>query len=205
MDMMTVQCEGSAAEMRYLSNMTELELEEMHVHELSVQDLELSAVGAGVGGGFKSTDELRVMNYKDAMNSEDAEAWKSEIKCEKDRFDKFGALTPVKMNEVPKGSKIMTTTWTMKKKASGKLRGRLNARGYKQIDGMHYVAESIVAPVTNPTSVRIFLTLMAMNPEWVAIVIDVEGAFLQGSLWIEKSYIFGFKVDLRSTSMTMWY
>ena len=76
--------------------MAELELEEMHMHELLAQDLELSAVGSGVGDGFKSTDELRVMNYKEAMKSEDAEAWKAEIKCKKDRFDKFGALTPVK-------------------------------------------------------------------------------------------------------------
>ena len=121
MDTMTVQCKGLAAELRYLSNMAELELEEMHMHELSAQDLELSAVGAGVGGGFKSTDKLRVVNYKEVINSKDAEAWKTEIKCKKDRFDKFGALTPVKRNAVLKGSKFMTTTWAMKKKASGSL------------------------------------------------------------------------------------
>ena len=63
-----------------------------------------------------------------------------EIKCEKERFNKFGALTPVKRSEVPKGSKNMTTTWVMKKKASGKLRGRLNAHRYEQIDGIYYVA-----------------------------------------------------------------
>ena len=74
MDMMAVQCEGSAAELRYLSNMSELELEEMHMHELSAQDLELLRVGAGVGGGFKSTAEFRVMQYKKSTNTKDAEA-----------------------------------------------------------------------------------------------------------------------------------
>ena len=90
--------------------------------------------------GFKNTDELRVVNYKEAMKSKDAEAWKAEIKRKKDRFDKFGALTPVKRNEVPKGSKIMTTTCAINKKGSGKLRGRSYAHGYEQIDGIHYVA-----------------------------------------------------------------
>ena len=46
----------------------------------------------------------------------------------KKRFDKFDALTAVPRSEVPKGAKIMTTTWVIKKKASRRLRGRLNAR-----------------------------------------------------------------------------
>ena len=70
----------------------------------------------------------------------------------------------------------------MKKKAPGKLRGRLNARGYEQIDGMHYVIESIASPVTNPTSVRIFLTLMAMNPDWEQESLMLKENFYKGSL-----------------------
>ncbi len=30
-----------------------------------MQTLELANVGAGIGGGFKNTKELKVMNYKD--------------------------------------------------------------------------------------------------------------------------------------------
>ena len=93
------------------------------------------------------------MNYKEAMKSNDAEAWKVKIGWEKQRFDKFKALTAVERSKVPKGSKIMTTTWAMKKKTNGKLCGRLNARGYKQVVGKHYVADSIAASVTNPNSV----------------------------------------------------
>ena len=81
---------------------------------------------------------------------------------------------------VPVGLKIMTSTWAMKKKTNGKLRGRLNARGYEQIDGQHYHAQNIAAPVTNENTVRSVMTVMCMNPEWVAEVVDVEGAFLQG-------------------------
>ena len=46
--------------------------------------------------------------------------------------------------------------------------------------GIHYYLDSIAAPVTNPNTIRIAWTLLAMIPEWVAIIIDVEGAFLQG-------------------------
>ena len=114
------------------------------------------------------------------LKSGGLEAWKTEIKWEKERLDNFNVLTPVEQSEVLKGSKIMTTAWVIRKKASGKLRERLNARGYEQIDGMHYVAESIAAPVMNPTSVGMFLTHIAMNSDWVVNVIDVEGSFLQG-------------------------
>ena len=35
-------------------------------------------------------------------------------------------------------------------------------------------------PVTNPNIIHIVWMLLAMIPEWIAIVIDVEGVFLQG-------------------------
>ena len=80
-------------------------------------------VGAGVGGGFDSTSELKVMNYREAMLSSDAKEWKAEVQNEKERFDKFNVITVVPRNEMKKGVKAMTTTWTMKKKPNGKLRG----------------------------------------------------------------------------------
>ena len=118
------------------------------------------------------------MNYREAMRSPDAEAWKAEIKNEYDRFSKYKAFTVVPIKSLPKGTKILTTTWAMKKKTSGKLRGRLNVRGYEQLEGEHYFADSIAAPVTNPSSVRILWTLWVSNPKWVARILDVEGAFL---------------------------
>ena len=89
-------------------------------------------------------------------------------------------LTPVPRSQIPKGTKPITTIWAMKKKPSGKLRGRLNARGYEQEEGKHYYADYIAAPLINPMSIRILLTLLAMNHDWVPKVIDIEGAFLQG-------------------------
>eukprot|EP00984_Skeletonema_dohrnii_P009430 scaffold3616_cov97-Skeletonema_dohrnii-CCMP3373.AAC.1 len=152
----------TAADLQYMQQMMD------HLNEDDIQ-ADVMGVGAGVGGGFTNTTELHVLNYKQAMESEDREEWKKEVKNEKNRFDTYNALTPVKRNEVPNGTKIMTSTWAMKRKSNGKLRGRLNLRGFEQRDGEHFVSTSISSPVTNATTVG-----------YLAVIEDVEGAFLQG-------------------------
>ena len=59
-------------------------------------------------------------------------------------------------------------------------RGRLNAQGYEQEEGKHYYADYIAALVSNPMLIRILLTLLAMNPDWLLKVIYGNCAFLQG-------------------------
>ena len=76
-------------------------------------------------------------------------------------------------------SKVCTTTWAIKTKSNGTFRGRLNARGYEQVDGSHYMADSIAAPVPNPITVHLIFTLLYMSPSWVTVIINVEGVFLQ--------------------------
>ena len=51
----------------------------------------------------------------------------------------------------------------MKKKTNGDFMARLNAHGFKQVEEMHYVLETISAPVTNPNTIRITMMLWAMN------------------------------------------
>ena len=84
----------------------------------------------------------------------------------------------------------MTMTWAMKKKTNGTYCGRLNVHGYEQVDSMHYFGHNIAAPIANAITVRIVLTLFAMNPKWIAKLVDVEGLFLQGKFADnEKIYI----------------
>ncbi len=71
---------------------------------------------------------------------------------EYERFKKFNVVTVVPCSELPKNTKVMSMTWAMKKKTNGKRRGRLNARGYEQLEGIHYQLDSIAAPVTNPNT-----------------------------------------------------
>ena len=115
---------GTAAELHYFGAIAELDNEEIATFKLML-------VGAGLGGGFVNTNELKVMNYKEAMKGKNKNDWIWEVADEKSRFDRFNTLTAIKKKDLPKGGKIMTSTWTTKQKANGKLRGRLNARGYE--------------------------------------------------------------------------
>jgi hypothetical protein len=45
-------------------------------------------------------------------------------------------------------------TWAMKRKTNGNLRGRLNARGYEQLESKHYYSDLIAAPV-NPNTIQL--------------------------------------------------
>ena len=101
--------QGTAVKLRYLACMAELDNDEVAATENLL-------VGAGIGGGFSNTTELKVMKYKEAMIGEDDEAQKEEVGKEKERFGKFKVLTTVLRSQMPKGTKPMTTTWAMKKK-----------------------------------------------------------------------------------------
>ena len=67
------------------------------------------------------------------------------------------------------------------KKSNGTFCARLNARGYKQVDGEHYDSTSIHALVVNDTTVRIIMVLGIMA-HWMSHLVDVQGAFLNGNL-----------------------
>ena len=199
MEPLVDEIQGTAAELRYISLMAECDNDELrgilrNAEEFSMcdiefslsdiefelEDLEFDQVGAGIGGGYDHTDQLRVLNYREAMRSKDREEWIKEIKKEYERFEKFKVFKVVKREDLPKGAKVVSGTWAFKFKSNGDRRGRYNARGYEQVEGQHYVADSISSPVTNQTTIRLLLFLWCCNPFWVAEALDVVGAFLQG-------------------------
>ncbi len=92
---------------------------------------------------------------------------------------KNNACKPVKKSSLPKGTKVIDSTWACKKKSTGKLCGRLNARGFKQVEGVHYDGTSTHAPVMNAGTIQIVLILMIMA-NWQGQIVDVKGAFLHG-------------------------
>jgi hypothetical protein len=85
----------------------------------------------------------------------------------------------VNKNDLPEGTKVIDSTWVCKKKSTGTLQGRLNARSFKQIPGKYYDPFSIASPVTNGMTICIVLTIM-LAPGWVASVVDVKGEFIHG-------------------------
>jgi hypothetical protein len=140
---------------------------------------EYTAVGAGLGGGFENTAELRPMKYNEALHGPDKKKWETALDEEHNRMLKFGVWEAGRRRDLKTASKIITSTWAMKKKASGTYRARINARGFEQREGQHYDGTSISAPVSNEMVIRIVLVLMIMVG-WVGEIHDVQGAFLHG-------------------------
>ena len=163
-----------------LMNLSCAETDNVELEELDAIHLqEYACVGAGIGGGFQNTKELHVMKFKEAMASEDKVEWEGAVDKEHDNMETYGVWTPVKLADLPAGTKILSSTWAMKKKANGTHRARVVARGFEQVEGVHYDGASIAAPVTNDMSIRIIMVL-ALMAGWASKIVDVKGAFLRG-------------------------
>ena len=167
------------AEFGYQVNLREAAMLEFALEDYCT-DYNIAAVGAGLGGGFENTRQLKPMKYDEAMAT-DREGWTKAVEEEHDRMVTNNVWRPIKLSELPKDTKILTSTWACKLKSNGRKRARLNARGYEQIDGIHYDGSSIHAPVTNDTSVRTVMVL-ALMAGWTGLINDVQGAFLKGKL-----------------------
>lgn len=92
-------------------------------------EMEFACVGAGIGGGFVDTNELHVMKYKEAMATKDKDQWTKAVDEEHQRMKEHGVFQPVKQKDLKAGTKIISSTWSMKKKSNGTFRGRMVARG----------------------------------------------------------------------------
>jgi len=141
-----------------LMNLSCAETDECEMEEVDKVHLqEYACVGAGIGGGFQNTKELHIMKYKEAMDTPDKIEWEGVVKKEHQNMQVYGVWTPVRLQDLPEGTKVLTSTWAMKKKANGTYRARVVARGFEQIEGVHYDGASIAAPVTIDMSIRIIM------------------------------------------------
>ena len=70
-----------------------------------------------------------MLKCDEAVNKPDKKNWYKTIEGEYERFVKYDCFEEVPINDVKPGTKIITSTWATKKKASGRYRARLNARG----------------------------------------------------------------------------
>ena len=110
---------------------------------------EMALVGAA-GTNFETTENLKVLNYKQSMASPLADLYQEGIFEEHERFVQEGreVWEPIPEDEVPPGTVMMDGTWANKFKANGDVCCRLNARGFKQIDGLHCDKDETGGPVT---------------------------------------------------------
>ncbi len=143
-------------------------------------EMDFANIGAGIGRGFENTIELKpVKKYNEAINGPDGKAWEKEIENEYDRMVKSNTWEPVKKSLLPKGMKVIDSTWACKKKSTGKQRWRLNAHGFKQVEGVHYNGTSTHAPVTNSGTIQI-VTILMIIANWQGHIVGIKGAFLHG-------------------------
>jgi hypothetical protein len=109
----------------------------------------MALVGAVLGGGFKDTTQLHVMNCKETMASDDHNKWLKAMKEEHDPMVTMRVWKAVPPSAVRPNKTILSTTWACRLKSNGTFRVHLNARGFQQIPGVHYDPKSVAAPVTN--------------------------------------------------------
>jgi hypothetical protein len=100
-------------------DLSEIALLAMH----HMQCIEFANAGAGVGSGFKNTKELKVMNYKEAVNGPDGKRWKPEVKNKYQQMLANKVFEVVLQKDLPLGTKLIDSVWAMKKKSNGTLHG----------------------------------------------------------------------------------
>eukprot|EP00957_Ditylum_brightwellii_P138425 10550537-Ditylum_brightwellii.AAC.1 len=91
-------------------------------------DFEVAGVGAGIGGGFVHTWQLKAMKYEQAMATNDV-GWAKLVKEEHQMMLDNKVQHPIKMQDVPRGATILTSTWACKLKSNGTKYAWINRRG----------------------------------------------------------------------------
>jgi hypothetical protein len=111
---------------------------------------------------------------------------------------KSKVLKTVLKSDLPPGTKIIDRVYAMKK-SNGILHGRINARGFKQIEGQPYDGMTISSFVTNSATIRIVLVLMVMA-NMIAHVVDIRGVFMHREFDNGEKIHMKIHRDLRSIS-----
>ncbi|KAK8704987.1 hypothetical protein V6N13_048598 [Hibiscus sabdariffa] len=119
--------------------------------------------------------------YQEEVSSPDSEKWLEAMRSEMDSMSDNQVWTLV---EPPKGIKPIGCKWVFKKKTDmdGNVqtyKGRLVAKGYRQIHGIDY--DETFSPVAMFKSIRILLAIAAFHG-YEIWQMDVKTAFLNGKL-----------------------
>lgn len=93
---------------------------------------------------------------------------------------KHKVFKAVPRDQVPKGHLVVSSTWACKKKTNGKHGACINARGFEQVNGMHFDETTTASPVIGDAAICIAFTLMIVA-SWHSHLVDVQGSFPHGT------------------------
>jgi hypothetical protein len=74
------------------------------------------------------------MKYHETIYCSDEDLWRAKVCKEHQRTVDSEVFKAFKLNKLPSRVQVIDTTWATKKKSNDMLRGRVNVRGFKQID-----------------------------------------------------------------------
>jgi hypothetical protein len=75
----------------------------------------LLCVGIGIGEGILHAGALHVLKYKEAIIGSNQEHWKNTFYEEHEQMIEKKVWKPIKLKYLPADSKLLSTTWEMKK------------------------------------------------------------------------------------------
>jgi hypothetical protein len=77
-------------------------------------------------------------------------------------MEKYKVFKAVRKSTLPEKAKVLSSTWAMKKKSNRTYRAQVTARGYEQVNGIHYDEDSKVSLVVNEATILITFVLMLL-------------------------------------------
>ena len=124
----------------------------------------------------------KTLSMKNALSTPEKEEW---VKAVETEYSQYCQAEMFKECSLPSGRKAISTRLLMNRKADGRFRPRLVARGYEQKEGIDY--KEVFAPVANYSVFRFGIALAA-HYGLKARTFDVTAAFAQSKM-DEEIYI----------------
>ena len=131
---------------------------------------------------FVATTNPDILYWDQAMKAPDRDKFIEAVRIELDGQEKMGNYKPVPLNEVPAGTRLLGTVWSMQQKRKIKTqevykwKARLNMHGGQQVHGVHYW--DTYAPVVTWHTVRLFL-ILSLILGWQSCQLDFVMAYPQ--------------------------
>ena len=144
-------------------------------------------------------------SFEDIQNWDDQDMWYKSVTEENNSLVERNVFIQIDPSSLPPGINIVKCRYILKRKANGRYKARLIAKGFSQKYGVDY--NKTFAPVVGKVSLRILLALAAVH-DWEIHQLDVKTAFLYGELkediYVEAPFGLGSESSSSRTFSLPW-